>query len=93
MLGFTAANTVQVHAASTITVNSTADTTADDGECTLREAITAANTDTASGVTGGECIAGSGADTIEFNITGTPGFTNNSQDGYTISPTSALPNN
>jgi CSLREA domain-containing protein len=48
----------------TITVNSTADVVADDGQCTLREAITAANTDTASGNTGGECPAGSGADTI-----------------------------
>jgi CSLREA domain-containing protein len=48
----------------TITVNSTADVIADDGQCTLREAITAANTDTASGSTAGECLAGSGADTI-----------------------------
>jgi CSLREA domain-containing protein len=81
-----------VHAASTITVNSTADTTADDGECTLREAIIAANDDTESGTTPGECIAGSGADTIEFNITGTADFTNGGQNGYTIAPTSALPN-
>ena len=44
--------------AATITVNSLADTTADDGQCTLREAITAANTDNASG----ECAAGSGWD-------------------------------
>jgi CSLREA domain-containing protein len=36
--------------AATITVNSLADTTADDGQCTLREAITAANTDNASGL-------------------------------------------
>ncbi|MGH2541541.1 MAG: CSLREA domain-containing protein, partial [Ardenticatenaceae bacterium] len=48
----------------TIVVNSTADVLADDGQCTLREAITAANTDTASGSMGGECAAGSGADTI-----------------------------
>lgn len=54
--------------AATITVNSTADTTADDGECTLREAITAANTNTASGAMTGECAAGSGTDTIEFDI-------------------------
>jgi CSLREA domain-containing protein len=52
-----------VHAA-TITANSAADVIADDGVCTLREAITAANTDTASGATPGECPAGSGADTI-----------------------------
>ena len=49
----------------TITVNSTGDVIADDGVCTLREAITAANTDTASGAMGGECIAGSGTDTID----------------------------
>jgi CSLREA domain-containing protein len=36
--------------ASTITVNSLQDTTANDGNCTLREAITAANTSTASGL-------------------------------------------
>jgi CSLREA domain-containing protein len=52
-----------VHAAN-ITVNSTADVIADDSQCTLREAITAANTDAASGGTTGECAAGSGADTI-----------------------------
>jgi CSLREA domain-containing protein len=45
-----------------ITVNSTADTVADDGECTLREAIIAANTDAASGGAMGECAAGFGAD-------------------------------
>ncbi len=52
--------------AATINVNSTADVIADDGACTLREAITAANTDTASGATPGECAAGSGADTIDL---------------------------
>ncbi len=55
-------------AGTTIIVNSSSDTTVDEGECTLREAITAANSDTASGPTPGECAAGSGADTIEFNI-------------------------
>ena len=50
--------------AATIIVNSTADVVADDGYCTLREAIIAANSDTASGVTAGECVAGSGADEI-----------------------------
>jgi CSLREA domain-containing protein len=79
------------HAAATITVTTQSDVTADDGECTLREAIIAANDDTASGVTAGECIAGSGADTIEFAITGTADFTNNGQDGYVIKPTSNLP--
>ena len=36
------------------------------GTCSLREAIIAANTDTASGPYAGECPAGSGADTIVF---------------------------
>jgi CSLREA domain-containing protein len=49
-----------------IQVNSTADTASDDGQCTLREAITAANTDTASGTQIGECAAGNGDDTIGF---------------------------
>jgi CSLREA domain-containing protein len=40
------------------TVNAT------DGECSLREAITAANTDSASGSVLGECPAGSGPDRI-----------------------------
>lgn len=80
-----------VWAASTIVVNSTSDTSADDGSCTLREAIEAANTDSASGVATGECIAGSGMDTINFAITGTPDFTNNGQNGYTITPASQLP--
>lgn len=94
------ANTLQsevpAYAATTIVVNSTADTTANDGECTLREAIVAANTDTASGVAIGECAAGSGSDTIVFSITEPADFTvldRNSvlQNGYTISPTSPLP--
>ena len=50
--------------AESIAVNSTADVVADDGVCTLREAITAANTDTPSGSAPGECPAGNGADTI-----------------------------
>lgn len=59
-----------VFADATITVNSTADTDADDGTCTLREAIDSANNDIASGATPGECIAGDGADTIVFAISG-----------------------
>jgi CSLREA domain-containing protein len=72
--------------AATITVNATTDTEVDDGVCTLREAITASNTDTASGITAGECAAGSGADTIDFNGTfdGTAGTS-------TIAPVSDLP--
>ncbi len=58
--------------AATITVNSTADTAANDGVCTLREAIIAANTNTASGALAGECAAGAaaGVDDIVFNIPG-----------------------
>lgn len=41
-----------------MTVNSGGDVVADDGVCTLREAITAANTNTASGSQPGECPAG-----------------------------------
>lgn len=78
-------------AASVIVVNSKGDTTANDGVCTLREAITAANNDTASGVAAGECIAGSGADTINFAITGGADFTNSGQSGYTLTPSTNLP--
>ncbi|HSD71497.1 MAG TPA: CSLREA domain-containing protein, partial [Thermoanaerobaculia bacterium] len=57
--------------ANTITVNSVLDTPANDGTCTLREAIVAANTNTASGAAAGECAAGAaGADTINFAISG-----------------------
>lgn len=52
--------------ATLIVVDSTADVVADDGACTLREAIIAANTDSALYVTPGECPAGSGADTIQL---------------------------
>jgi CSLREA domain-containing protein len=57
--------------AATITVNSVADAVADDGACTFREAIVAANANAASGVTAGECPAGAaGADIVAFNIPG-----------------------
>ena len=49
----------------TITVNTTADRTGGPG-CTLRDAITAANTDTVAG----GCRAGHGADTIDFDVSG-----------------------
>ncbi|NUM45351.1 MAG: CSLREA domain-containing protein [Anaerolineales bacterium] len=52
--------------AASLTVNSTADTTtASDGQCTLREAIANANSD--SDTTGGDCVTGSGTDTISFD--------------------------
>ena len=52
-----------VHATS-ITVNTTSMTVANDGKCSLGEAIIVANTNTASGDRPGDCLAGSGADTI-----------------------------
>jgi CSLREA domain-containing protein len=72
--------------ASTITVNSTADVAANDGQCTLREAMTAANTNSASGAMAGECAAGQAfptVDTIAFNISGA--------GVHTIAPASSLP--
>lgn len=72
--------------ATTITVNSTADNEANDGLCTLREAITAANANSPSGAMAGECAAGQAAptaDTIAFAIAGA--------GVHTISPTAAMP--
>ena len=55
--------------AATITVDSAADNeTANDNACTLREAINNANGN--NDTTSGDCTAGSGTDTIEFNISG-----------------------
>ncbi len=52
--------------AATIAVNSTADNvTGSDTSCTLREAIANANSD--SDTTGGDCVAGSGTDTIDLS--------------------------
>lgn len=57
--------------AATIAVTSASDDQANDGVCTLREAIVAANTNTASGAAAGECAAGDNFnDTIAFNIPG-----------------------
>jgi len=65
-----------------ITVTGTGDTIAVDGLVTLREAITAANTNAASG----DAAAGdAGLDMIRFNIAGVPGTV------HTIQPTSGLP--
>jgi CSLREA domain-containing protein len=50
--------------AATITVTTTADTVANDGQCSLREAITASETHGRSGSAPGECPAGTGSDTI-----------------------------
>jgi len=77
LAGLIAAAPLPATHAATITVNSTEDTTANDGYCTLREAITAANTNLASGGMANECVPGSPqptVDTIVFNITtGLPG--------------------
>jgi parallel beta-helix repeat protein len=72
-----------------ITVDSKLDTTdsnvgdniCDDGSgnCTLRAAIQESNATT-------------GTQTITFNISGTADFVNGGQNGYTIQPTSGLPN-
>ncbi|HWS90299.1 MAG TPA: choice-of-anchor Q domain-containing protein [Pyrinomonadaceae bacterium] len=54
-----------------ITVNSLSDVAANDGLCTLREAITSANTNAASGPAPGECAAGGALDAVNFSVTGT----------------------
>lgn len=56
-----------VRAATIITVTTDNDDVSDEGLCSLREAIIAANTEISSGATSGECAAGSGADTIVFD--------------------------
>ncbi len=59
-----------LQSAGAIEVNSTGDVVADDGQCTFREAIIAANNNVVSGVSAGECAAGVGtADTISFILT------------------------
>ncbi|MGA9421940.1 MAG: CSLREA domain-containing protein, partial [Rhodanobacteraceae bacterium] len=72
--------------AATITVNSNADTAADDGVCTLREAIVSADTNTGSGGSPGECVAGEPlptVDTIAFAIPGS--------GVHTLQPVASLP--
>jgi CSLREA domain-containing protein len=75
-----AVHVTPVHAAS-IVVNSNLDVRANnDGKCTLREAIVAANLNTPSGPVVGECAAGSvGMDSISF------------ADSYTITVGNELP--
>jgi CSLREA domain-containing protein len=63
-----AAFPTRVRADSIITVNSTADNTTTDGDCTLREAIT--NADSNMSVFA-DCAPGSGNDTIQFSVSGT----------------------
>ena len=64
-LTFSAIGVTPAHAASIITVNSTLDNITIDGACTLREAVTNANADLDT--TGGDCVSGSGNDTIVFH--------------------------
>jgi CSLREA domain-containing protein len=82
-----AALCVAFHAhAAAITVNSDGDAAADDGACTLREAIAASQENTASGASSGECAAGDPlplVDTIAFAIPG--------GGVHTIRPASLLP--
>ncbi len=70
-----------INAPMIITVNSASDIVGNNGTCTLREAIINANNNNQSGST--DCPAGSGRDTILFNIPGS--------GPHTISLTSALP--
>jgi len=51
--------------AATITVNTPDDAIADTGSCSLREAVIAANSNTASGVTAGECAAGEAVPAVD----------------------------
>ncbi|HEY1014002.1 MAG TPA: choice-of-anchor D domain-containing protein [Herpetosiphonaceae bacterium] len=55
-----------------LTVNILADGMTEDNKCSLREAIQAANSDQAVNTGGGQadCPAGSGADTIQFSVSG-----------------------
>ena len=55
--------------AASLTVDSTADSVANDGACTLREAIINANNNDQSGSI--DCLAGNNADTITFSVDGT----------------------
>jgi len=61
---------LQYGTAATISVNTYVDVVANDGKCSLREAVTAVNTSATSGNTNGECAAGDGNnDTIMLPAT------------------------
>ncbi len=64
VLAFSLMTKAQPIHATSISVSTTSMAVANDGRCSLIEAILAAETDTASGDKGGECPAGHGADTI-----------------------------
>lgn len=55
--------------AATITVNATDGAVADDGVCSISEAIIAANTDAVVSVATGECSAGSGSNNLSDDVT------------------------
>lgn len=71
--------TVEHAAGNNIVVNTLADVANNsDGQCSLREAITAANNNVASGAVAGECAAGAidpSSDTITISVTGTINLT------------------
>ena len=72
--------------ATTITVTSTSDAlNGADGVCTLREALLAASTNTASGGAAGECAAGQAAPTVDVIAFAIPG-----SGVHTIAPTAAF---
>ena len=77
--------------AATITVSTTDNTVAVDGKCSLREAISNANTDTGPSAAPGECPAGSGADTISLpaGTYAVPGAALSISDDLTIAGASA----
>lgn len=58
--------TISVSQSVTITVTGSDGTVADDGVCSISEAIISANNDTTSGAMPGECPAGNGADIIQL---------------------------
>ncbi len=81
-------STPSVHAA-TITVTPGASGLADDGQCSLVEAITNANNNSQLYATAGECIAGSGADIITL-AGNTYGYAPASVSGPDWSPLPAI---
>ena len=66
VLVISSAFSVRPVSAGSISVTSFLDVVADEGVCTLREAINSANQDSPSGSQPGECPAGSGADEIDL---------------------------
>lgn len=77
--------------AAAIIVNSPGDVVADDGLCTLREAITAANTSSPSGLRNGECRPAGGRVTIAFAVSGGGDFIVDGAVGYSFRPLGPLP--